>query len=33
MENYLLKLENGLFALQHIVYIIMDISAYTDSVG
>ncbi len=27
VENYYLKLENGLFALQSIVYIIMDISA------
>jgi Leucine-rich repeat (LRR) protein len=26
IENYLLRLENGLFALQSIVYIIMDIS-------
>ncbi len=26
IENYMLKLENGLFALQSIVYIIMDIS-------
>lgn len=26
IENYLLRLENGLFALQSIVYIIMEIS-------
>jgi len=26
IENYMLKLENGLFALQSIVYIILDIS-------
>ena len=32
LENYMRKLENGLFALQSIVYIIMDISVNSDQI-